>query len=170
ADEVGYDTFASACDETSYASMEPGNVVNNEISNTTNAHTSIIDENKNGSKQPIAEMFKKPSPSKAARLTTMTSEHVQHFKNTLYGYFIGKRLAFPLVENYVKNAWAKFGLERVMLTNGFFFFQFASREGMERVLKNGPWLIRLVPIILNIWTSNTRFFTPRQRQKHGNAT
>ncbi|GJT20831.1 hypothetical protein Tco_0890768 [Tanacetum coccineum] len=69
----------STCDETSYASMEPGNVVNidNEISNTTNAHTSIIDENKNGSKQSIAEMFKKPSPSKAARLTTMTSEHVQ---------------------------------------------------------------------------------------------
>ncbi|GKC03824.1 hypothetical protein Tco_0995434, partial [Tanacetum coccineum] len=25
------------------------------------------------------------------------------FTNTLYGYFIGKRLAFPLVENYVKN-------------------------------------------------------------------
>nr|GFB25921.1 zinc knuckle CX2CX4HX4C [Tanacetum cinerariifolium] len=25
------------------------------------------------------------------------------FVNTLYGYFIGNRLAFPLVENYVKN-------------------------------------------------------------------
>ncbi|GKA11304.1 putative RNA-directed DNA polymerase, partial [Tanacetum coccineum] len=33
------------------------------------------------------------------------------FANTLYGYFIGKRLAFPLVENYVKNTWAKFGLK-----------------------------------------------------------
>ncbi|GJS40889.1 hypothetical protein Tco_0565932 [Tanacetum coccineum] len=31
------------------------------------------------------------------------------FTNTLYGYFIGKRLAFSLVENYVKNTWAKFG-------------------------------------------------------------
>nr|GEU50636.1 hypothetical protein [Tanacetum cinerariifolium] len=28
------------------------------------------------------------------------------FVNTLYGYFIGDRLAFPLVENYVKNTWA----------------------------------------------------------------
>ncbi|GKB64525.1 retrovirus-related pol polyprotein from transposon TNT 1-94 [Tanacetum coccineum] len=27
--------------------------------------------------------------------------------------------------------------------------------GMERVLENGPWLIRLVPLILNIWTPNT---------------
>ncbi|GJV16115.1 hypothetical protein Tco_1361438 [Tanacetum coccineum] len=43
-----------------------------------------------------------------------------------------KRLAFPLVENYVKNAWAKFCLERPMLKKGFFFFQFLTREGMEK--------------------------------------
>nr|GEW05867.1 hypothetical protein [Tanacetum cinerariifolium] len=72
-------TLKAECDETSYASMEPGNVVNidNEIGNTTNVHTSIIDEDKNGSKQSIVEMFKKPSPFKVVRLTTMTSEHVQ---------------------------------------------------------------------------------------------
>ncbi|GKC71509.1 zinc knuckle CX2CX4HX4C containing protein [Tanacetum coccineum] len=29
-------------------------------------------------------------------------------------------------------------------------------EGMEQVLENGTWLIRLVPIILNTWTPNTR--------------
>ncbi|GKC74117.1 hypothetical protein Tco_1120000 [Tanacetum coccineum] len=63
------------------------------------------------------------------------------FDNTLYGYFIGKRLAFPLVENYVKNTWAKFGLRHVMHNNGFFFFQFSSREGMEKVLKSGPWVL-----------------------------
>ncbi|GJU08067.1 putative ribonuclease H-like domain-containing protein [Tanacetum coccineum] len=76
--------------------------------------------------------------------------------NTLYGYFIGKRLAFPVVENYVKNAWQKFGLERVMLTHGFFIFQFATKEGMDRVLEEGHWLIRLVPLFLNIWMPNTR--------------
>ncbi|GKA57467.1 zinc knuckle CX2CX4HX4C containing protein [Tanacetum coccineum] len=69
-----------------------------------------------------------------------------NFANTLYGYFIGKRLAYHLVENYVKNTWAKFGLKRVKLQNGFFFFQFSSREGMEQVLESGPWLIRLVPL------------------------
>nr|GEW91331.1 zinc knuckle CX2CX4HX4C [Tanacetum cinerariifolium] len=41
----------------------------------------------------------------------VVEEVSQRFKNTLYGYFIGKRLKFPLVETYVKNAWAKFGLE-----------------------------------------------------------
>ncbi|GJW16316.1 zinc knuckle CX2CX4HX4C containing protein [Tanacetum coccineum] len=74
------------------------------------------------------------------------------FGNILYVYFIGKHVAFLLVEKYVKNTWAKFGLERLMLRKGFFFFQFSSREGMEKVLKHGPWLICLVPLILNIWS------------------
>nr|GEW58749.1 hypothetical protein [Tanacetum cinerariifolium] len=78
------------------------------------------------------------------------------FANTLYGYFIGKRLVFLIVENYDKNTWAKYGVERIMSSNGFFFFQFATKEGMEQVLENGPWLIRLVLIILNTWTLNTR--------------
>nr|GFA95337.1 zinc knuckle CX2CX4HX4C [Tanacetum cinerariifolium] len=78
------------------------------------------------------------------------------FENTLYGYFIGKHLAFPLVENYVKNTWAKFGLMHVMHKNGFFFFKFSAKEGMERVLEAGPWLIRSVPLILNIWSPNSK--------------
>ncbi|GJW22667.1 hypothetical protein Tco_0033289 [Tanacetum coccineum] len=78
------------------------------------------------------------------------------FENTLYRYIIRKRLAFPLVETYVKNTWAKYGIERVMLHSGFFFFQFATSDGMERVIESGPWLIRLVPLILNIWTPNSK--------------
>nr|GEU42770.1 hypothetical protein [Tanacetum cinerariifolium] len=77
------------------------------------------------------------------------------FSNTLYGFFIGKRLAFPLVENYVKNTWAKYGLKRVQLHDDFFLFQFESKEGMERVLEDGPWIIRTVPLILNVWSPNT---------------
>nr|GEW88149.1 hypothetical protein [Tanacetum cinerariifolium] len=68
------------------------------------------------------------------------------FANTLYGYFIGKRLVFPIVENYDKNTWAKYGVERIMSSNGFFFFQFATKEGMEQVLENGPWLIRRIDL------------------------
>nr|GFB08123.1 zinc knuckle CX2CX4HX4C [Tanacetum cinerariifolium] len=86
----------------------------------------------------------------------VVDEVSNRFVNTLYGYFIGKRLAFPIVKNYVTNTWAKYGLERVMLHNGFFFFQFSMKEGMKQVLENGPWLIRLVSIILNTWTPNTR--------------
>ncbi|GJS72425.1 hypothetical protein Tco_0705266 [Tanacetum coccineum] len=77
------------------------------------------------------------------------------FENTLFGYFIGNRLAFSLVENYVNNTWAKYGLKRIQLHEEFFMFQFNAKEGMENVMANGPWLIRGVPLILNIWTPNT---------------
>ncbi|GKD57235.1 zinc knuckle CX2CX4HX4C containing protein, partial [Tanacetum coccineum] len=75
------------------------------------------------------------------------------FDNTLYWYFIGKRLAFPVVENYMKHVWAKYGLERVMLHQGFFLFKFSSKDGMDSVMKNGPWRIRLIPILLNVWNA-----------------
>ncbi|GJR01744.1 zinc knuckle CX2CX4HX4C containing protein [Tanacetum coccineum] len=77
------------------------------------------------------------------------------FANTLYGYFVGKRLAFRLVENYVQNVWAKFGIKRIQLHGDFFLFQFETKEGMDRVLENGPWLIRMVPLILNVWSPDS---------------
>ncbi|GKE15084.1 zinc knuckle CX2CX4HX4C containing protein, partial [Tanacetum coccineum] len=77
------------------------------------------------------------------------------FSNTLYGFFIGKRLAFPLVENYVKNTWAKYGLKRIQLHDDFFLFQFENKDGMDKVLEDGPWLIRTVPLIMNVWSPNT---------------
>ncbi|GJU09720.1 zinc knuckle CX2CX4HX4C containing protein [Tanacetum coccineum] len=77
------------------------------------------------------------------------------FVNTLYGFPVGKRLAFPMVENYVKHAWAKFGLKRVMMHHGSFMFQFESQTGMEKVLESGPWRILLVPLILKVWMPNT---------------
>ncbi|GJV91874.1 zinc knuckle CX2CX4HX4C containing protein [Tanacetum coccineum] len=80
----------------------------------------------------------------------------EFFTNTIYGYFIGKRLAFPIVDMYVKNAWAKYGLEHAIMHKGFFLFKFWTMEGMNKVLENGSWLIRSVPLILNIWTANTR--------------
>ncbi|GKB55644.1 RNA-directed DNA polymerase, eukaryota [Tanacetum coccineum] len=54
-----------------------------------------------------------------------------------------------------ENSWAKFGLKRMMLDEGFFLFQFETKEGMDKVMETGPWLIRLVLLILNVWTPNT---------------
>ncbi|GJV50043.1 zinc knuckle CX2CX4HX4C containing protein [Tanacetum coccineum] len=78
-------------------------------------------------------------------------EFSTRFANTLYGYFIRKRLAFSIVENYVKNTWEKYGIEHVMLQNGFFFFPFLSRKGMEQKdeIKMAPIWLKLhnVPMI-----------------------
>ncbi|MFS7905002.1 hypothetical protein Hanom_Chr01g00042661 [Helianthus anomalus] len=77
----------------------------------------------------------------------------ERFANTLYGYFLGKRLAFPVVEYFVKNQWAKYGLIKIMMNaKGFFFFKFKTKQGLEQVLEDGPWTIRNVPIILNEWS------------------
>ncbi|GJS65353.1 zinc knuckle CX2CX4HX4C containing protein [Tanacetum coccineum] len=78
-------------------------------------------------------------------------EIANKFANTLYGHFIGCKHAFLIVDRYVKNAWARYGLKRSMFHHGFLFFQFSSKTGMEHVLANGSWRIRMTPIMLNIW-------------------
>nr|GEW48735.1 zinc knuckle CX2CX4HX4C [Tanacetum cinerariifolium] len=79
------------------------------------------------------------------------------FEHTLYGYFIGKRMAFPVVEYYARNNWAKHRLKRIMMNNkGFIFFKYDSRAGLEVVFEGGPWLIRKSSIILKKWSMDTR--------------
>ncbi|GJW21379.1 zinc knuckle CX2CX4HX4C containing protein [Tanacetum coccineum] len=80
-----------------------------------------------------------------------------HFEHTLYGYFIGKRIAFSVVEYYTKSNWAKHGLKRVMMNSkGFFFFKFDTRVSLEAVLEGGFWLIHKSPVILKKWSMDTR--------------
>ncbi|GJV26603.1 hypothetical protein Tco_1379298 [Tanacetum coccineum] len=56
------------------------------------------------------------------------------FEHTLYGYFIGKRTTFLVVEYYARNNWAKHRLKRIIMNSkGFFFFKFDSRTGLEAV-------------------------------------
>ncbi|GJW05997.1 zinc knuckle CX2CX4HX4C containing protein [Tanacetum coccineum] len=43
----------------------------------------------------------------------------------------------------------------MQLNINFFLFQFDTKEGMEKVIENGPWLVRRGPLILNVWTPNT---------------
>ncbi|GKA02783.1 zinc knuckle CX2CX4HX4C containing protein, partial [Tanacetum coccineum] len=79
------------------------------------------------------------------------------FKHTLYGYFIGKRMAFLVVEYYARNNWAKHGLKRIIMNSkGFFLFKLDSRAGLEAVLEGGPWLIHNSLIILKKWSMDTK--------------
>ncbi|GJX84400.1 reverse transcriptase domain-containing protein [Tanacetum coccineum] len=72
------------------------------------------------------------------------------YDNSLAGFFVGKYLAFPVVQNYVINTWSKFGFQKLMRSDdGVFLFKFLSKYGMEQVLGRGPWMIRKSRIILN---------------------
>ncbi|GJS41186.1 zinc knuckle CX2CX4HX4C containing protein [Tanacetum coccineum] len=56
---------------------------------------------------------------------TLVQEVNERFSNSLYGYFIGKRIAYPLFE---------------------------SKQGLDDLLENGPYMIRNVLIILKKWS------------------
>lgn len=79
----------------------------------------------------------------------------ERFTCTIYGYFLGKRIAFPIVQNYVMNVWRKYGIVKAMMNSkGFYFFKFSSEKGVMDVLENGPWMVRNAPIFLNRWNPN----------------
>nr|GEW29595.1 hypothetical protein [Tanacetum cinerariifolium] len=61
----------------------------------------------------------------------------EQLNNTVYGFFLVKRMAYPVVEKYVKTAWSKFSLVKSIMTKGVFFFKFSSKDGMESMLGNG---------------------------------
>nr|GEU89344.1 hypothetical protein [Tanacetum cinerariifolium] len=46
--------------------------------------------------------------------------------------------AYPFVANYVRNTWSKYELVKSMLnsSNGLFFFQFSSKDGLDAMLEN----------------------------------
>ncbi|GJU57213.1 reverse transcriptase domain-containing protein [Tanacetum coccineum] len=63
----------------------------------------------------------------------------ERFVNTVYGFFLGKRVAYPVVANYVRNTWGKHGLVKSMhnSSTGLFFLQFNSMDGSDSMLENG---------------------------------
>ncbi|GJX00723.1 cytokinin dehydrogenase 3-like protein [Tanacetum coccineum] len=80
----------------------------------------------------------------------------ERFANTAYGFFLGKKVAYPVVANYVRNTWGKYGLVRSMFSSstGLLSFQFSSIDGFDAMLKNGPGFIRNNPRILKKWHPN----------------
>ncbi|GJU19793.1 hypothetical protein Tco_0766858 [Tanacetum coccineum] len=81
------------------------------------------------------------------------------FANTLYGYFLGKRIAFPVVEYYARNNWGKYGLTRIMMNSkGFFFFKFKTSKGLDDVFSEDVLSIIASqigkPIMLDSYTTS----------------
>ncbi|GJX46706.1 hypothetical protein Tco_0271896, partial [Tanacetum coccineum] len=57
--------------------------------------------------------------------------------NTAYDFFLGKRVAYLVVANYVRNTWGKYGLVRSMLNSSMlFFFLFSFMDGLDAMLEN----------------------------------
>ncbi|GJW01328.1 cytokinin dehydrogenase 3-like protein [Tanacetum coccineum] len=70
-----------------------------------------------------------------------------------YDFFLGKKVEYPVVANYVRNTWGKYGLVRSIFSSStmLFSFQFNSMDGLDDMLENGPWFIQNNPLILKKW-------------------
>nr|GEW10168.1 hypothetical protein [Tanacetum cinerariifolium] len=98
----------------------------------------------------FASILSSEQVHKKAAMESVKNKYV----NSLVGYFVGKSLAFSVVQNHVNNTWGKFRLQKVMRNDDVvFMFKYASEEGLEQVFKRGPWMIRKLPIILTKWSS-----------------
>ncbi|GJT26210.1 ribonuclease H-like domain-containing protein [Tanacetum coccineum] len=105
----------------------------------------------------------------------------ERFSNTAYGFFLGNRVAYHVVANYVRDTWGKYELAHFMFSSstglfsfqfismkgldamlenglcsstGLFFFQFSSMDGLDAMLENGLWFNPNNPLILRKWHPN----------------
>ncbi|GJY51793.1 reverse transcriptase domain-containing protein [Tanacetum coccineum] len=91
---------------------------------------------------------------------SMESVHVvnERINNSVYKFFLGKRVAYPIVENYVKNTWSKYGLVKSMMTTkSLFLFKFSSKDEMDAMLENDSLSVIATklgtPLMLDSYTS-----------------
>lgn len=60
----------------------------------------------------------------------------ERFTCTIYGYFLGTRIAFSIVQNYVMNVWKKYGLVKTMMNSkGFYFLSLSLTKECWTFLK-----------------------------------
>ncbi|GJZ65283.1 retrotransposon protein, putative, ty1-copia subclass, partial [Tanacetum coccineum] len=80
----------------------------------------------------------------------------ERFANTAYGFFLGKKVAYPVVANYVRNTWGKYGIIRSMFSSstGLFSFQFSSMDGLDAMLENGPCFVKLHGVLVTAFNED----------------
>ncbi|GKC37772.1 hypothetical protein Tco_1050156 [Tanacetum coccineum] len=100
-------------------------------------------------KEKICSLEDTTDPESFPTLTTpVTNTAVNAFANTAYGFFLGKKVAYPVVTNYVRNTWGKYGLVRSMFSSStsLFSFQFSSMDGLDAMLENVWVKLHGVPV------------------------
>lgn len=77
------------------------------------------------------------------------------YERTLYGYFVGDRLAFPFVKDRTLELWNEHGLCDIFINDDdVFFFKFDNDVGMNYVLQKGIWKIKGIPLFLRKWDAD----------------
>ncbi|KAJ9555234.1 hypothetical protein OSB04_009848 [Centaurea solstitialis] len=97
-----------------------------------------------------------PPGSKAKTLVSIPVELAKQtaktYHSTLFGYFLGPRVPFLVVQQAVKRNWGKFGFQDMMMNaNGVYFLKFNDEGGCAQVIEQGPLFIRGAPFFVDKW-------------------
>nr|GEY26736.1 RNA-directed DNA polymerase, eukaryota, reverse transcriptase zinc-binding domain protein [Tanacetum cinerariifolium] len=77
------------------------------------------------------------------------------WKLTVIGFFVGFKMSAPELRYHLRRMWGKFGLKDVIVnTKGQCFFKFNNEEGMNRVVEQGPWLVKNKPLVVQKWDTD----------------
>ncbi|GAV87229.1 DUF4283 domain-containing protein, partial [Cephalotus follicularis] len=77
---------------------------------------------------------------------------VKEWSNALVGYFVGKRIPFKIVKEYLEKKWRKWGGVSVIIgDNGTFLFKFDNSAARDLVLSNAPWEVWGAYLALRRW-------------------
>nr|GEV58521.1 hypothetical protein [Tanacetum cinerariifolium] len=132
--EVGFD---SDCESDSMSVNGGTTSNNNDIEEGFNSIS-----NNNG----ISEVA--PAGNGADVTTSIESllEVKEHYEISVYGFFLGKRVAYLVIENYVKNTWSRSGLVHPMMNSkGIFFFKII-------LIRSWNLCLRMAPLIHHKWS------------------
>lgn len=77
------------------------------------------------------------------------AESEKTWLNVAVGYFMGKNIDLGRISAKAKEIWGEFGLVGVRAhSDGFFFFSFATNDGMEKILEFKQWRMFNNPVCL----------------------
>lgn len=83
-----------------------------------------------------------------AEMDPNSEEGCKRWSNTIVGFQMNSRD----ILNHLKRMWRLFQLEEVIVNQiGLYVFNFKSKDGMEQVTENGPWLVDNKPLFVKKW-------------------
>lgn len=91
----------------------------------------------------------------------LARQAAKSYHSTLFGYFLGPRLHFPVVKRFAQKLWGKFGfLDAMLNANGVFFFKFNDAGGAMQVMESGPIMIQGIPLFVFPWDPTKGIMKP----------
>nr|GFA94911.1 hypothetical protein [Tanacetum cinerariifolium] len=94
----------------------------------------------------------------ANKVSTLADYGNVNKNNNLALFRTRESMAYPVVKNYIKNTWIKYGLVKSMTTTkGMFFFKFSSKDEMDALIENEGYSAIATklstPLMLDSYTS-----------------